>query len=62
MLSSLNSLEPQTVTNTAYLEAPLPHFGCTPNDLLVFSPDIGSEESCHVERLYRIEIQPRDAQ
>jgi putative transcriptional regulator len=60
VLSSLNSPSRKTVTNTAYLEALCRYFGCTPNDLLVFSPDLGSEESCHVERLYPDRIQRRD--
>jgi putative transcriptional regulator len=60
VLSSLNSPSRKTVTNTAYLEALCRYFGCTPNDLLVFSPDIGSEESCHVERLYPDRIRQQD--
>jgi len=60
VLSSLNSPSRKIVTNTAYLEALCRYFVCTPNDLLVFSPDIGSEESCHAEKLYPDRIQPRD--
>lgn len=52
VLSSLNSPGRKIVTNTAYLEALCRYFGCMPNDLLILSPDLGSEESCHVDTLY----------
>ena len=52
VLSSLNSPARKIVTNTRYLEAICRYFHCTPNDLLILSPDLDSEEPCHVDHLY----------
>jgi DNA-binding Xre family transcriptional regulator len=52
VLSSLGSPHRQVVTNTAYLEAICRYLGCTMDELVVFVPEVGQEESCHVDELY----------
>lgn len=43
----------QPVTNTALLEALCRFFRRTPNDLLVFSPEIEADYYVHMDDLYR---------
>ncbi len=53
VLSSLGSPHRQIVTNTRYLEAICRFLECSLDELVLFVPERGEEESCHVDRLYQ---------
>lgn len=52
VLSSLTSPNREIVTNSAFLESICRYFGCTADKLIIFEPEVGEEESCHVQILY----------
>ena len=52
VLSNLRSLERIAVTNTANIDALWRFFQCPIQDLFAPTPELGEEESCHVDDLF----------
>ena len=52
VLSNLRSLDRPIVTNTANVDALWRYFGCPIEEMFAPDPELGAEESCHVDELY----------